>query len=107
MSEPPIPDEAIEAATSDFRPSPNLNSEQNDEARSAYRAGVRRLLESAAPFIRADERKRVAAEIRSEKFTCAKPSRIDLLHDAGLEIAARLAAKRWTDKAAVNTGQKN
>ena len=44
---------AIEAMTVDFRPSPYLNSDQNDEQRSAYWVAMRDKLAAATPHLRA------------------------------------------------------
>ena len=45
---------AVEAMTVDFRPSPYLNSDQNDEQRSAYWVAMRDKLAAATPHLRAE-----------------------------------------------------
>ena len=52
---------AVRAMTVDFRPSPYLNSDQNDEQRSAYWVAMRDKLTAAAPHLRAG----IAEEVRN------------------------------------------
>ena len=54
---------AIEAMTIDFRPSPYLNSDQNDEQRSAYWVAMRDKLAAAEPHLRAAWAEQIRDEV--------------------------------------------
>ena len=88
---------AIEAMTVDFRPSPYLNSDQNDEQRSAYWVAMRDKLAAATPHLRAAWAEEIRAKFLGPDFgrnpVNGQDSPDEALHaayDEGLQTALAL-----------------
>ncbi|MSS84511.1 hypothetical protein FYJ24_06980 [Actinomycetaceae bacterium WB03_NA08] len=106
MADIDIPDEAVEAATQVFWDEVLGRSDKweqfakdDPDAAEIIRDNRRCILEAAAPIIRADERRRVAEEIRAAAWPPdkAKTEGLDfgyaLGRSAGLDIAAQIAER--------------